>query len=187
VTPVPEGEVADLCEIFFDIPCGLGAGRYAPSRFRPAFDIELGDGWSNAGHQADVVVLTRPEGTITFAGHLREVYPNGEADKPSDRARDIMEAFIATDGVGATDPRDVRIDRRRGLSSDFEPTGSERVALFSTEGSTFHLEPDRTTRVVVIDLPGNDTIILAIEPNDGYELGDILDTADAAAGTIDWR
>ena len=187
LTPLPEGEIADLCEIFFDIPCGLGAGRYAPSRFRPAFDIELGDGWSNAGHQEDVVALTRPEGTITFAGRLREVYPNGEADEPRDRARDIMEAFIATNGVGATDTRDVRIDRRRGLSSDFQPTGSERVPLFSTEGSTFHLEPGRTTRVLVIDLPGDDTIVLAIEPNDGYELRDILDTADAAAGTINWR
>ena len=187
VTPVPAGEVADLCEIFFDIPCGLGAGRYAPSRFRPAFDIELGDGWSSAGHQPDVVVLTRPEGTITFAGRLREVYPDGEADEPSNRARDIMEAFIATDGVGATDTRDVRIDRRRGFSSDFEPTGSERVPLFSTEGSTFNLEPDRTTRVLVIDLPGDDTIVVAIEPNDGYELRDILDIADATAGTINWR
>jgi hypothetical protein len=187
VTPLPEGEVADLCEIFFDIPCGLGAGRYAPSRFRPPFDIELGDGWSNAGHREDVVVLTRAEGTITFAGRLREVYPGGEADEPSERARDIMEALIATEGVGATDTRDVRIDRRRGLSSDFEPTGSERVPLFSTEGSTFHLEPDRTTRVVVIDLPGDDTIVLAIEPNDGFELPDILETADPAAGTINWR
>jgi serine/threonine-protein kinase len=187
VTPLPEGEVGDLCEIFFDIPCGLGAGRYAPSRFRPAFDIELGDGWSNAGHQEDIVVLTRPEGTITFAGRLREVYPGGETDEPSNRARDIMEAFIATDGVGATDARDIRIDRRRGFSSDFEPTGSERVPLFSTEGSTFNLEPDRTTRVLVIDLPGDDMIVLAIEPNDGYELRDILEIADPAAGTINWR
>jgi hypothetical protein len=187
VTPLPEGEVGDLCEIFFDIPCGLGAGRYAPSRFRPAFDIELGDGWSNAGHQEDIVVLTRPEGTITFAGRLREVYPGGETDEPSNRARDIMEAFIATDGVGATDARDIRIDRRRGFSSDFEPTGSERVPLFSTEGSTFNLEPDRITRVLVIDLPGDDMIVLAIEPNDGYELRDILEIADPAAGTINWR
>src|SRR5690349_184493 len=67
-TPVAEGDIADLCEVFFDIPCGLGAGRYSPSRFRPAFDIELGDGWSNAAHREDIVVLTRPEGTVTFAG-----------------------------------------------------------------------------------------------------------------------
>ena len=43
-TALPPGEVADLCETFFDLPCSLGAGRYAPSKFRPAFDVELGDG-----------------------------------------------------------------------------------------------------------------------------------------------
>ena len=69
-TALPAGEVSDLCEIFFDIPCGLGAGRYAPSRFRPAFDIELGDGWSNAVHGEDIVTLTRPEGAMTFAGRI---------------------------------------------------------------------------------------------------------------------
>ena len=186
-TALPEGQVADLCEVFFDIPCGLGAGRYSPSRFRPEFEIKLGEGWSNATHAEDIVVLTRPEGTLTFAGGLREVYPGGEADEPSSRARDVMEAFIATEGVGATDPADVRIDRRRGFSSDFEPVGTERVPLFSTSSSTFHLEPDRTTRVLVIDLPGDQTVVLAIEPNEGYELRDILETADPAAGTIDWR
>ena len=186
-TALPEGQVADLCEVFFDIPCGLGAGRYSPSRFRPEFQIKLGEGWSNATHAEDIVVLTRPEGTLTFAGGLREVYPGGEADEPSSRARDVMEAFIATEGVGATDPADVRIDRRRGFSSDFEPVGTERVPLFSTSSSTFHLEPDRTTRVLVIDLPGDQTVVLAIEPNEGYELRDILETADPAAGTIDWR
>jgi hypothetical protein len=173
--------------VFFDIPCGLGAGRYAPSRFRPSFAIELGEGWSNAAHREDIVVLTRPEGTLTLAGGLREVYPGGETGSPSPRARDLMESFVATDGVGATKPTGVRIDRRRAYSSDFQPVGSERVPLFATDGSTFNLEPDRTTRIVVVDLPGDATVVLAIEPNEGYELRDILKTADAAAGTIDWR
>jgi hypothetical protein len=31
------------------------------------------------------------------------------------------------------------------------------------------------------------TILLAIEPNEGYELADILETADAAAATLRWR
>lgn len=186
-TALPEGEVADLCEIFFDIPCGLGAGRYAPSRFEPRFDIELGDGWSNAVHGEDIVALTRPEGTITFAGRIREVYPGGETDEPGQRPRDLIEAIMSTDGVTATDPADVRIDRRRGLSTDLAPSGSERVRLFATESSTFHLEPERTTRIVAIDLSGDDTILLVIEPNDGHELADILETADPAAGTIRWR
>ena len=186
-TPVAEGATADLCEIFFDIPCGLGAGRYAPSRFRPAFDIELGDGWSNAAHREDIVVLTRPEGTLTFAGGLRQVFPRGKPDEPSTHARDLMESFIATDGVGATKPKGIRIDRRRAYSSDLQPVGRTRVPLFSTDGSTFNLEPDRTTRIVVVDLPGDDTIVFAIEPSDGYELRDILETADPVAGSINWR
>ena len=186
-TPVAEGATADLCEVFFDIPCGLGAGRYAPSRFRPPFDIELGDGWSNAAHREDIVVLTRPEGTLTFAGGLRQVFPRGKPGEPSTHARDLMESFIATDGVGATKPKGIRIDRRRAYSSDLQPVGRTRVPLFSTDGSTFNLEPDRTTRIVVVDLPGDDTIVFAIEPSDGYELRDILETADPVAGSINWR
>jgi serine/threonine-protein kinase len=186
-TPVAEGATADLCEVFFDIPCGLGAGRYAPSRFRPAFDMELGDGWSNAAHREDIVVLTRPEGKLTFAGGLRQVFPGGKPDEPSTQARDLMESFIATDGVGATKPKGIRIDRRRAYSSDLQPVGSTRVPLFSTDGSTFNLEPDRTTRIVVVDLPGDDTIVFAIEPSDGYGLRDILETADPVAGSINWR
>lgn len=184
--PLPEGDVADLCDIFFDIPCGLGPGRYAPSRFAPAFDIELGDGWSNATHTADTVALTREEGVFTFAGRVVEVYPDGAPREPRERARDLIEAFIATDDVSATRPANVRIDGRRGVSSDLTPIDSKRVRLFATDGTTFHLEPDRTTRVVVMDLP-EVTVLLAIEPHEGFELDEILSTADDAAGTIRWR
>lgn len=124
---------------------------------------------------------------MTFAGGLRQVFPGGKADEPSSRARDVMESFIATDGVGATKPKGIRIDRRRAYSSDFQPVGTKRVPLFSTDGSTFNLEPDRTTRIVVVDLPGDDTMVVAIEPNEGYELRDILDAADPVAGSIDLR
>jgi eukaryotic-like serine/threonine-protein kinase len=186
-TPLPEGEVGDLCEIFFDIPCGLGAGRYAPSRFRPEFEIELGDGWSNAVHREDVVALTRQEGTMTFAGQITEAYPNGRTIDPKSDPRDIIEAFIETNGVRATDTAGVRIGGRRGLSTDLAPDGDKRAALFATEGSVFNLEPGRTTRIVVVDLKGGGTALIAIEPNDGFELSDILATADPAAGTIRWR
>lgn len=180
------GDVADLCDIFFDIPCGLEPGRYAPSRFAPAFDIELGEGWSNATHSADTVALTREEGVFTFAGRVVEVYPDGAPLEPRERARDLIEAFIATDDVSATRPASVRIDGRRGLSSDLTPIDSKRVRLLATDGTTFYLEPDRTTRVVVMDLH-EATVLLAIEPHEGFELDDILDTADDAAGTIRWR
>jgi hypothetical protein len=185
-TALPPGEVADLCEIFFDIPCGLGPGRYAPSRFEPAFDVKVGEGWSNAAHRADIVALTRAEGVVTFGSALREVYPDGESAEPRQRARDVIEAFIATDGVGATRPASVRIDGRRGLSTDLTPVDSARVRLFTTEGSAYHLEPDRTTRLVVLDVR-DEIVLIAIEPHEGYELRDILDVADPVAGTIRWR
>jgi hypothetical protein len=80
----------------------------------------------------------------------------------------------------------VRIDGRRGLSSDLTPIDSARVELFRTAGTTFFLEPDRTTRVVVMNLR-DATILLAIEPHEEFELAEILDTADAAAATLRWR
>jgi eukaryotic-like serine/threonine-protein kinase len=186
-TAVPKGEVADLCEIFFDIPCGLGPGRYSPSRFRPAFEIDLGDGWSNAAHREDIVALTRAEGTMTFAGKITEAHPNGKTVEPRPRARDIIEAFIETDGVGATDPANVKIGGRSGRSTDLTPLDDERVPLFSTEGSVYNLEPGRTTRIVVVDLKGGGTALIAIEPADGFELADILKIADPAAGTVRWK
>jgi len=123
---------------------------------------------------------------MTFASGLMEVYPAGETREPRNRARDLIEAFIATNGVSATSPATVRIDGRRGLSSDLATIDSARVQLFRTPGTTFYLEPDRTTRVVVMNLR-KATILLAIEPSDGFELADILATADEAAATLRWR
>ena len=119
---------------------------------------------------------------------LREAYPGGKAHGPGTSARDV-------DGVIRGDQRGRCHQTRRAsgstnaraYSSDFQPVGTERVRLFSTDGSTFNLEPDRTTRIVVVDLPGDDTVVLAIEPSEGYKLSDILDTADPAVGTINWR
>jgi hypothetical protein len=185
-TAVPPGEVADLCEVFFEIPCGLGPGRYAPSRFSPAFDVELGEGWSNAEHRADLVYLVREEGAMTFAGAIREAYPDGRTVEPRARAKDVVAAFVATDGVGSTRPADVRIDGRRGLSVDLTPLDDEPILLFATDGGAFRLEADRTTRVVVLDIKG-DTILLAIEPDEGHDLRDLLGVVDPVAGTIRWR
>jgi hypothetical protein len=73
------------------------------------------------------------------------------------------------------------------MSTDLAPSDDERVALFSTESSTYHLEPDRTTRIVVMDLRGGRTVLIAIESRGDHDLRDILETADPAAGTIRWR
>ena len=185
-TDVPLGEVADLCEIFFDLPCRLGAGTYGPSRFSPAFDIEIGDGWSAASHATGVVVLRRDEGLMTFMSGITVVDPDGAATTVRDRTRDLIEALVTMDGVAATEPAEVRIDRRRGLSIDVATVDPERLAMFANGESAFYLEPGRTTRLVALDTRDG-TLLLAIEPADGSDLGDILATADVAAGTIRWR
>ncbi|MEO6207586.1 MAG: protein kinase [Candidatus Limnocylindrales bacterium] len=185
-TPVPLGEVADLCEIFFDLPCGLGAGRYGPSRFSPAFDIELGSGWSAVSHEAGIVVLQRDEGLMTFMSGIAIVDPEGAATAVRDRSRNLIEALVTMDGVAATEPADVRIDGRRGLSIDVATVDPVRLAVFANGESTFYLEPGRTTRLVALDTRDG-MLMLAIEPADGSGLDDILATADIAAGAMRWR
>ncbi len=183
---VPPGEVADLCQIYFGLACGLGPGRYAPSGFEPAFDIELGRGWSNAHHAGDLVTFARKEGLLTFASRVTEVYPGGETSGRLDRAKDLIEAFIVTEGISSTRPAAVRIDGRKGLSIDVATIDSGRVPIFSTASGTYRLEPDRTTRLVAMDAHGG-TVLLVIEPADALDLEAILETADVAAGTISWR
>jgi eukaryotic-like serine/threonine-protein kinase len=182
----PPGRVSDLCESYFGLACGLDAGRYAPTRFDPAFDIKLGDGWSNARHEPDVVVLSRDEGSMTFVSHVRQVYPGGAATTPEDTARSIIEAMVVTDGISSTKPAAVRIGKRKGFSIDVSPLGDRRVRLFRNGSSSFVLSPGQTTRVVVIDVRGT-AVVLTIEPTGQADLRAILDTADDAAGTIRWR
>lgn len=186
LTPVPEGEVADLCEPFLDIPCGLAAGRYGPSLFEPAVRFTLGDDWSTAAHRSDLIAIERAEGVLTLAARITTVFPDGRRESPRDRARDLVEAFIATDGVGASAAVDVRIRGRRGLSVDLTPTAGDRIELFATDSATYYLEPDATTRVVAIDVHGG-AVLLVIEPSGRATLAEILATADGVAASIDWR
>ncbi len=127
------------------------------------------------------MALDRAEGLLTFAVAHPEVYPDGETPSPRDRARDLMEAFIATDGVGATDwPRSGSTGGAgcRATSRRSGPSGSR------CSRPRAHVPPGARP-----DDPGRRhrrraaTVVLAIEPNGRVELADILETADAAAGT----
>jgi len=178
--------VSDLCESFFDLPCGLGPGRYAPARFTPAFDVKLGDGWSNAKHASDIVVLSRDEGLMVFMAHVSRVFPSGTTTTPKDKAKSIVEAMVVTDGISSTKPAPVRIGKKKGFSIDVSPLADRRVRLFSNATNTYLLTPGQTTRVVVIDVGGT-AVVLIIEPRGQADLRAILDSADAAAGTIRWR
>jgi hypothetical protein len=80
----------------------------------------------------------------------------------------------------------VTIDDRTGFSTDCSPIEGNRVALFATGSSTYYLEAGRTSRIVALDTPDG-VLVLAIEPYGDATLRSILDTADAAAGTMRWR
>ncbi len=151
-----------------------------------AFDLVLGDGWSTVAHRADVVVLRRDEGLVTFLSGEIAIDPAGQAITTRGRPRDIIEALVTLDGVSSTEPADIRLDQRRGVSIDLAPVASSRIALLSNGGSTFYLEPERTTRVLAVDVRG-ETLVMIIEPADGSDLRSIIETADPAAGTIRWR
>jgi serine/threonine-protein kinase len=183
--PRPATSAADLCESFFAIPCGLGAGTYAPSRFEPMFEIDLGPGWSSAMHEAGLVALTRETGAMTFSAGVTEVDPDGRAATPRDRARDIIEAFVVTDGLSSTKPAKVRIGGRRGWSVDLRVLSGRSMTLFRAGSVGYVLEGGRTTRLVAIDVRGR-AAVLAIEPSAEHDLREILETADVAAGTIRW-
>jgi serine/threonine-protein kinase len=185
-TAVPPGEVADLCEPFFDLACGLGPGRYAPSRFAVPFDVEIGDGWSTLAHAPDVVALSREEGLMTYLAGIVAIDPERDAREAPTDARGLIEAVVTMDGVAASEPAAVTIDDRTGFSTDCSPVEGRRVALFATESSTYYLEPARTSRIVALDTPDG-VVVLAIEPYDDADLRAILDTADPAAGTMRWR
>jgi serine/threonine-protein kinase len=178
---------ADLCETYFSLPCGLDAGRYAPSRFETPFTIELGGGWSNALHTAHAVVMERDEGWLAFLDGALVIDPErGRPVGAGARAVDVIETLITLDGVSSTDKRSVRIGGERGFSIDLSPIGDDRIAAFANEDVTYFLEPAAMTRIVCMDVDGH-VVVIIIEPSADADLRGILDTADGAAGTIAWQ
>ena len=168
-TPIPKpvakpvGGARDLCDPILGFACRLDAGTYDPSRFVPAIRFVLGDGWSASAWAADLIVLGRPEGAMTFATAITAVYPSGRSAAPPHTAKALVETFIGTDGVAAGRPASQRIDKRKATVVDLALTGPDRVPLFATSSETFYLEPSGTTRVIVID--GKDgPMVIAIEP-----------------------
>jgi serine/threonine-protein kinase len=176
-TRAPGQTAPDLCESFFGLPCGLHAGRYAPAAFQPAFDLRLGDGWSAATNQPQLVSLTRDEGALLVASGV------STDDTPPRGARDLIEALVVTDGVSATRPAKVKIDKHKGFSTDLSALDGRAVRLFSNAAFGYDLQPGRTTRIVALDV-GDAVVVLVIEPSDRSTLPDLLATADDVAASI---
>jgi serine/threonine-protein kinase len=192
-TPVPAatakpkpGAAADLCDPIFGVTCRLDAGTYEPSKFAPSIRFVLGDGWSTTLWQSDLIVLGRPEGSLTIAGGIKGVYPSGKAEDPPRTARGIVETFIGTDGVAAGRPDDVKIDKRKATVIDLAPMGPDRIELFGTSTQTYYLEPVGTTRIVVID--GKDgPLVIAIEPAEDSTFEAVLPTTEKVVASIRFR
>jgi eukaryotic-like serine/threonine-protein kinase len=183
--PAP-GAVRDLCDPILGFACGLEKGTYEPSRFEPAIQFKLRDGWSTSVWERDLVALGRHEGGLTFASGLISVYTTGDATDAPRSARSLAEAFIETDGVAAGRPASKRIDKRRATVVDLAPRGPDPVPLFGTSTLTYYLEPGGTTRLIVID--GEDgALVLAIEPAEDSTLEALLPEANRVVASLRFR
>jgi hypothetical protein len=192
-TPVPKatpkpaaGAARDLCDPIFGFACGLQKGTYTPSRFEPPILFKLRDGWSTSVWESDLIGLDRQGGGLTFASGLISVYPNGGARDAPRSARLVAESFIDTDGVAARRPKAGQVDKHKSTIVDLAPTGPDRVPLFGTSTQTFYLEPNGTTRLIVID--GDDgVVVIAIEPSSDSTLESILPEANRVISSVRFR
>ena len=182
----PSKGARDVCDPFLGIDCGLDPGIYEPSKFTPPIHFELGAGWAVSVSEADLLALTRDEGTLTFASGITTVYPSGTGTEAPDSARALVETFIETDGVAAGKPTDGKIDKLRTRIVDLTPTGSDRVALFGTNTQTFYLEPVGTTRLTVVD--GRDgPVVIAVEPAEDATFTSIRKITDPVIKSFSFR
>ncbi len=172
---------ADVCHPILDVACALDGARYAPTGLTPPVAFTLGDGWSASVATEDLLVLTRPEGVLTFATHVAS--PNGDARFKDGSAKRLVAAFAKTAKAKATKPADLKIDGRAGRSVDVTAGAGGHVAMFEAGGRTYYIETGRPTRLVALDDDGG-TLVLVIEPSAGHTLRDILDTADVVASTL---
>ena len=187
VDPLPRSPGAlDVCDPFFGVSCGLDAGTYEPTHFTPSIRFKIGKGWAVADSQANLLALARDEGRMTFASGITAVYPSGDpADAPT-TARMLVEAFIETDGVAAGKPADRHIDKRRATTVDLSTTGRERVPLFGSGSQAFFLEPNGTTRIVVIDGVAG-PLVIAIEATGDGQSAAIVKIAMPIATSVHFR
>ena len=182
----PSNGAADLCEPFFGLACGLDKGTYRPSAFVPSIQFALGDGWSTATSETNLIALVRDEGGLTIASGIAIVYPSGSPSKAPASARALVETFIGTDGVAAGKPTERRVDKRKALVVDLAPTGPDRIPLFGSADQPFYLEPGGTTRVIVID-GKTGPMVIAIWPGVDSTLEAILPAAESVVKSLRFR
>ena len=163
--PAAPAGAPDLCQPFFGIACGLDAGRYAPATFVPPIRFDLKTGWSTAAQDADLLVLSRSAGQLTFAGALDAVYPSGDPETPPSSAKGLVETFIVTDGVASSNPAQQKVDKRTATVVDLWPSGTRRLPLFSVGSTIVWLDARSPSRLVVIDGKRGPLLVVAQAAN----------------------
>src|SRR4029078_8761213 len=137
-----------------------------------------GEGWSAAANEAQLVSLARDEGNLLVASGV------STEDTPPRRARDLIEALVVTDGVSATRPAKVKIDKQKGFSTDLTALDGQPVRLLANGALAYDLQRGRTTRVVALDV-GDAIVVLVIEPSDRSTLQDMLVPPDDGRPSAD--
>ncbi len=180
--PTPTEPPTELCRPFLDLACATGPGRFMPTGFGLPMAFALGDGWSVARHDDSIVTLTRAEGSVTFAIDVGLADPS-QGGLGNGGPRALLRAVAATVGLTGTGPATVRIDGRRGASTDLTPDPDARPEILVAGDVAIHAEPDRTTRIVALDVDGT-ILVIVIEPAADTTLRDLLDTADDVAASL---
>ena len=80
-TARPAGAAADLCAPILGFACGLDAGTYDPAAFAPPIRIKLGDGWSAAVSEPDIIALQRETGIADDRQWRRIGLPVGQTGR----------------------------------------------------------------------------------------------------------
>ncbi len=177
---------ADLCEAAGSDTCSLGAAVYAPSRFAPAVQFAVADGWSTFLHQPGIVVLARDEGYLALVGEIGEIYDEGEPREPPSSARRVVRAFEDNDDLDVLGGGRTEVGGRRATVLDVVPTGDERVPVLGVGESVYYAEVETVTRLLVLQEKGRPFVVI-LEGANGHDLGALLDHAEPVLGTLTFR
>lgn len=102
---------------------------------------------------------------------------------------DTVEEWIAEltsgDRLTATTPEPIDLDGAPGFVVDIEPTEGEVVLFEEATLGTWSVEPERPSRVWVVESPGGTVLIVTDAPTRAFD--GWVEVVDPAIQTIDWE
>ena len=185
-TPVPDGQVADLCEPPTGESCPLPPGRYITASLEPPAEFAVGEGWSAVLVTDEMVVLGRPEGYLALAVDVATVFDEGEPVSIRPSARRLIDAVGDNDDLDILDEGRVRVAGRNVRQLDLAPDGDERVPLFTTSQHAYYAETGTVTRLLAFDIRGT-SLLIVLEGANGVSLEVFLDIAGGVLDSLSFR